>query len=90
MSFREILLYWILSTSDEQCRKWGKTLFNPQVKCDFQCTDFYEKLPLQPLVKNFFTVFHENPTNIVVADTVSQTDGRTPSPHKAFFLGAFV
>jgi hypothetical protein len=40
MSFREILLYWILSTSDEQSRKWGKTLFNLQVKCNFHYTDF--------------------------------------------------
>jgi len=46
-------------------------------------------LPLQPLVKNFFTAFHENPTNNVVADTESQTDGRRPSPHKRFFLGHF-
>jgi hypothetical protein len=43
----------------------------------------------QNFTKNFYTEIHENPTDDLVADVTSQTDGRTDSrtwsPNKAFF-----
>jgi hypothetical protein len=43
----------------------------------------------QPIVKNPFTEFHENPADNLVADTMSQNDRRTdvaPTQGVLFFL----
>ena len=42
-------------------------------------------LILQLFVNNSCTKFHENPTNGLVTDTRSQTDGQIWSPHEVFF-----
>ena len=50
-------------------------------------TEFFTKLVLakQLSVKNAYIKFHENPMNVLVADSTSQPDGRVWS-HKMFVL----
>jgi hypothetical protein len=81
-------LYRISPRSVKKYAKYGAQVrVRPYVNYDRHCSLVHDTYAVQRrFVKNSYTELHENPLNGLVADTTSQTDGRTWSPHKASFF----